>query len=93
MPVNLLGADFSLNSAVESFIGHHSNQLLLGAGFFSNFVVQLDTQRENTANDAIDMQKLANVKMYIDKYSQQLIVNVQLNNEKSVWLVLDTGNS
>jgi len=61
--------------------------------FSATLLCNLITQRENTANDAIDMQKLANVKMYIDKYSQQLIVNVQLNNEKSVWLVLDTGNS
>ncbi|TWX74216.1 aspartyl protease family protein [Colwellia sp. C1TZA3] len=33
------------------------------------------------------------LKCNIDKYSRQPIVNVQLNNEKSVWLVLDTGNS
>jgi hypothetical protein len=31
--------------------------------------------------------------MHINKYSQQPIVNVRLNNEKSAWLVLDSGNS
>jgi predicted aspartyl protease len=94
--VNLLGADFSLDNVVESFIGHHNNQLLLGAGFFNNFVVQLDYPKKKIrliTHDSIDMQKLANVKMQFDKYSRQLIVNVRLNNEKSVWLVLDTGNS
>jgi hypothetical protein len=96
VPVNLLDADFSLDNVVESFIGHHSNQLLLGAGFFSNFVVQLDYPKRKIrliTHDAIDMQKIANVKMQFDQYSRQPIVNVRLNNEKSVWLVPDTGNS
>ncbi|TWX74217.1 aspartyl protease family protein [Colwellia sp. C1TZA3] len=64
--VNLLGTEFLLDNVVESFIGHHSDQLLLGAGFFSNFVVQLDYPKRKIrliTHDLIDMQKLANVKM------------------------------
>ncbi|MBA6328873.1 aspartyl protease family protein [Colwellia sp. MB02u-6] len=69
---------------------------LLGAGFFSKFVVQLDYPKKKIRlinHDAINLQKLANVKMQFDKYSRQPIVNVRLNNENTVWLVLDTGNS
>jgi hypothetical protein len=95
VPVNLLGADFSLDSVVESFIGHHSNQLLLGAAFSANLLCNLITPKQKIrlmTDHAIDLQKIANVKIHIDKYSRQPIVNVLFNNEKSVWLVLDTDN-
>ena len=96
VPIKIFGSEFSLDRVVEGFIGHNSNQILLGAGFFANFVVQLDYPKKKIrliTRDAIDMEKLANVKMQFDKLSRQPIVNVELNNEKSVWLVLDTGNS
>ncbi len=96
VPTELFGTKFDLDNLVEGFLGNNENQLLLGAGFFRQYVVQLDYPKRKIrliARDAIDMKKLANVKMKYDKSSGQPIVNINLNGDTSAWLVLDTGNS
>lgn len=96
VPVEFLGSDLALNDLVKVFLGHHSNQLLLGAGFFNNFVVQLDYPSKKirlVTRDAIKMSELANVEMKFDRASGHPIVKIGLNDDTSAWLVLDTGNS
>ena len=41
----------------------------------------------------MDLAKLENIQMQIDRGSGQPIVKVDLNGEKNAWLILDTGNN
>jgi predicted aspartyl protease len=96
VPVILLGVDFSLDHLVETRLGHNSNVLLLGAGFFEKFIVQLDYPNKKMrlmTRDAIDIRKVENVRMESDKGSGLPIVWVRLNDEISDWLILDTGSN
>ena len=63
--VEIFSSDFELDSLVESSLGHHSNGMLLGAGFFNNFIVQLDYPHRKirlVTRDSIDMGEVANVR-------------------------------
>lgn len=96
VPVNLFGMDITLDNLVEANIGNSKNQLLIGAGFFKQFVVQLDYPQKKMRlidHNSIDMKKISNIRMQLDSKSNMPIVKVELNNETSVWLMLDTGNN
>ena len=73
VPIKIFGSEFSLDRVVEGFIGHNSNQILLGAGFFANFVVQLDYPKKKIrliTRDAIDMDGLENL---LVRFSQLIV--------------------
>lgn len=94
VPVTLFGIDLTLNKLVELDFGGEERGLILGAGFFDDFVTQIDypNQRIRLINkDSIDMHKLRNVRAKRDASSYMPIVNVTLNQEDKVWLMLDTG--
>tara|TARA_R110002126_G_scaffold12196_27_gene53288 strand:+ start:3755 stop:4627 length:873 start_codon:yes stop_codon:yes gene_type:complete len=96
VPISLLGIETKLDSLVEVNLGFHENAILLGAGFFSLFVLQLDypnRQMRFVTHDTIDMRKLRNVRAEQDKGSGMPIVEVEIGNGKKVWLLLDTGNT
>lgn len=68
--------------------------LLLGTGFFEQFIVQIDYPNQKLrllTRDSVDMRKLRNLKT--KKISNMLSVKVNLNGEKNLWLLLDTGAS
>ena len=93
--VELFGTIFELDSLVEVRLGHHTNGLLLGAGFFNNFIVQFDYPRKKfrlVTRDAVNMRDVANVKAASQKGSGMPIAQVEINGV-SLWLRIDTGNS
>ena len=96
IPTELFGTKLLFDDVVEGFIGNHENLMILGAGLFRNFIIQLDYPNQQMrlfGRDEIDMVKLANVKMRFDKTIGLPVVNVSLNTDSSAWLVLDTGNA
>jgi hypothetical protein len=93
--VEIFNSDFELDSLVESSLGHHSNGMLLGAGFFNNFIVQLDYPHRKirlVTRDSIDMGEVANVRANSQQGSGMPIAQVEINGV-ALWLLVDTGNA
>lgn len=96
VPVSIFDTEFILDNLVSAPFGHPNNQIILGAGFFSRFVVQIDYPQSKMrimSRDAINLKDIKNVKMQPDIGTGKPIVRVKLNNEMSAWLLLDTGNA
>jgi hypothetical protein len=96
VPVNIFGINTEIDDAVEINLGSHENSLLFGAGFFRQFVMQLDYPNHKMrliTHDAVDLGKMENIKMEKQKGSGMPIVEVGLSGGKSIWLILDTGNN
>jgi hypothetical protein len=94
--VDILGQQLPFSSLTEISLGHFENALLLGAPFFAGFILQIDYPNERLrflSRDALDMDEVKNLNMVKQGGSGMPIVKVRLNNEKSLWLILDTGNS
>ncbi|MCT8987607.1 pepsin/retropepsin-like aspartic protease family protein [Shewanella phaeophyticola] len=94
--VKLFGAELELDELVGLRLGHHEVQLLLGAGLLEKFIFQIDYPNNRLRlfeRDSIDLAKLKNIEMQIDRGTGQPIVKVELNGEKNAWLILDTGNN
>lgn len=96
VPVELFGINTEIDDAVALNLGPHNNAMLFGAGFFRQFVMQLDYPNNKMrliTHDAINLNKLENIKVTKQKGTGLPIVKVELANEKSIWLLLDTGNN
>lgn len=96
VPTELFGTQFDLDSLVPIRLGKANNALLIGAGFFNKFIVQIDYPNKKMrllTRDAVDLKKLKNIEMKSHRETGMPIVKVNLNNQKNVWLLLDTGNS
>ena len=96
VPVNFFGIDTELDRMAEINFGHHTNGLLLGAGFFNQFVTQMDYPNNKIrliSHDSIDVGNFKNIQVQTQKSTGMPIVKVGLPNNKSLWLLLDTGNS
>ena len=94
VPVTLFGIDLELNGLVSLNIGDEEHALLLGAGFFDDFVTQIDYPNQRIRliqRDSIKLSELRNVRVEKDASSRMPIVNVTLNKQDDVWLMLDTG--
>lgn len=94
VPINIFGADMNIDRLVPLQFG--GADILLGVGFFNNFIVQIDYPNERIRlidRKALDMKKLANVKIKHEDQSELPMLQVDLNDEVKVWLKLDTGNS
>ena len=93
VPIKLFGYDVTLKDvATEQLDGF---DLLLGGGFFSNVIVQIDYPNSRLrllGKDAVDMKKHANVPMKRARGSRLPAVQVEANGAKA-WLILDTGNA
>lgn len=93
---NILGYETELDGLAELTLGHHSNGLLLGAGFFRQAVMQIDYPNSKVrliSRNSVDVKKFANIKIDKQKDTGMPIVKVGFENDKSTWLILDTGNS
>lgn len=94
VPVEIFGAKMDLDRLVP---GHYGEaDILLGVGFFNNFIVQIDYPGQRIRlidRGALNMRKLANVKIKHEDNSELPIVQVDMNDEVKVWLKMDTGNS
>lgn len=98
VPVTLFGATIEFDQLASLRIGHHEVQLLLGAGLLDKFIFQIDYPNSRMRlfeRGSVDLAKLENIPMQIDRGAGQPIVRVELNGDadEKPWLVLDTGNA
>lgn len=95
VPANLFGANIKFDDVVEIRLGHHEKGMLIGAGFFASFVVQIDYPNQKmrlVKRNIIDLPKLKNIKFQAQKGSGRPLVNIKIG-EKSIWGLLDTGST
>jgi len=93
VPIKLFGYDVKLKD-VET-VDLTDYDLLLGGGFFSNVICQIDYPNSRLrllSKDSIDMKKNANVPMKRARGSRLPAIQVEANDKKA-WLILDTGNA
>ena len=96
VPTSFFGITTELDNLTEVNLGFHTTSLLLGAGFFQQFVMQLDYPNQKMrliTHDSIKLRELENIKMQTQKGSGMPIVEVGLQDGETVWLLLDTGNN
>ena len=94
LEIGMFGADFKIDKMMP--VRMRSAGVLIGLGFFNNFILQIDypnSQLRIVTHDALKLRKLANVRMKKAAGSPQPIVKVDMNGEASLWLTLDTGNN
>ncbi len=92
--VKIFGVDLELDKLVDLDFGSTENALLLGAGFFDDFITQVDYPNQRIRlieRDSINIAEYRNVRVEQDAKSYMLLVNVTLNKQEDVWLILDTG--
>lgn len=92
--VDMFGSEFRLDQLMPLAIG--SMDLLIGLPFFENYIIQIDYPNSRLRlidHDSLDLKKVANVKMKRERGSQHPLVRVNLNDETTPWVILDTGNN
>lgn len=95
VPVTLMGAELVFGRLVDLDLGDRP-QLLIGADFLRTLYFQFDYPNKRLraiSREAFDLKKLSNVKSRVDTVSRLPMVQVRLNDEKNLWLAIDTGNS
>lgn len=96
IPATIFGTELNFTDLTETNIGPAENQLILGAGFLKLLIFQFDypnQQMRAMARESIELKQLRNVASKKDPAGGSPIVKVRLNDEKDVWLLLDTGYS
>lgn len=96
IPVELFGTNIDFRGLVDIDFGGPNQQLILGGPFLQLHVFQFDYPNKRMriiTRDSVNMKKLKNVKSKKDFKTGDPIVQVNLNNEKKVWLLLDTGSN
>lgn len=91
---NLFGFDTELQDVADLNLGRPELQLILGAGFLRQFIVQFDYPNQRMrllTRDMADMKKLSNVKSKPDQETGSVLAKVRLNDEHNTWLMVDTG--
>lgn len=95
VPVTLMGAELTFASVVDLDLGARP-QLLIGADFLRTLYFQFDYPNKRLraiSRDVFDLKKLSNVPSRLDPGNFQPIAKVRLNDEKDIWLTIDTGNA
>jgi hypothetical protein len=96
VPVKLFGVDLDFEGLIELNIGPPGTQLLLGSKFLQQFIFQFDYPNQRMriiTRDSVDLKKVKNVQSKRDPKGGSPIVKVRLNDEKDVWLLMDTGSN
>lgn len=96
VPVKIFGTELKFADLVELDIGSPDLQLILGAQFLQLFIFQFDYPNQRMrliTRDSLDLKKIKNVDSKKDPRGGAPIVRVRLNDERNVWLILDTGAS
>ncbi len=94
LEIGMFGAEFDVDQMMP--IRLRSADVLIGLGFFNNFILQIDypnSQLRIVTHDSLKLKKLANVRMKKAAGSPQPIVKADMNGEAILWLTLDTGNN
>lgn len=94
LEIGMFGVEFEFNQMMP--VRLRNADVLIGLGFFNNFILQIDypnSQLRIITHDSLKLKKIANVRMKKAAGSPQPIVKVDMNGEASLWLTLDTGNN
>jgi hypothetical protein len=94
--IEMFGFSSEMDELIEMSMGSPSKGLLLGAPFFNNMVVQLDYPNKKMrllTRDSIDIDDYANIEMKREESTGMPMVRVRLPEDRSIWLLFDTGNS
>ena len=95
VPVRIMGTELNFKVLVEGKL-LNDTQLLIGGDFLSQLYFQFDYPNKRfrgITRDTFELKKIRNVESKLDPATRQPMVKVRLNDEKDVWLVMDTGNS
>ncbi|MEC7419275.1 MAG: hypothetical protein VX659_04375 [Pseudomonadota bacterium] len=90
----MFGFDTELQDVADLNLGRPELQLILGAGFLRQFIVQFDYPNQRmrlSTRDMADMKKLSNVKSKPDQETGSVLAKVRLNDEHNTWLMVGTG--
>lgn len=94
LKIGMFGTEFEIDQMIPLHLWNAD--VLIGLGFFNNFILQIDypnSQLRIITHDSLKLKKLANVRMKKAADSPQPIVKVDMNGETDLWLTLDTGNN
>ncbi|MFT6434934.1 MAG: hypothetical protein ACJAVI_002985 [Candidatus Azotimanducaceae bacterium] len=94
VPVELYGVDVEIDNMVE--MRNFDSLVLLGRAFFQTMVMQIDYPNKRLRmidHDSINLKKLKNIDMRINRKLGMPIVKTRLNDEKNIWVLLDTGST
>lgn len=95
---NQVGLDiFGFSNKLDTMIPTSVSEgdIVLGSGFFFNFVMQFDFPNRRLRfldRNAVNLKKVENIEMRLHRQSALPIVKVNLNNKKSVWTILSTAS-
>lgn len=95
VPIKLFDTQTSFDEVVELSMGHHSKGLLLGSPMFYGNIMQIDYPAQRlriVTREAMDLGQFQNIDIVDQRGSGMPLVKVTIN-DRSVWLILDTGNS
>ncbi|WP_018983060.1 aspartyl protease family protein [Salinimonas chungwhensis] len=95
IPIKLFDSETSFDQVIGLSLGHHTTGLLLGAPLFYGNIMQIDYPAKRLriiTRDAMTLSEFENINIVDQRGSGMPLVNVNING-KSVWLILDTGNS
>jgi predicted aspartyl protease len=95
VPVGMFGADIKYDDVALLNFGDAETALIIGAGFFSSFIVQIDYPNQKMrimTRDAIDLQSHQNIKFEAQKGSGRPLVRVKVGKQ-SIWGLMDTGST
>ena len=93
--VGLFGSEFELDKVVEFNLGHHTSGMLLGAGFFNPFIIQINYPEKKIrllTRDSVDMNEASNVRSMDNRGNGMPIAEIGINGE-NFWFLVDTGSS
>lgn len=97
IPITLFGFETELNEAVEISLGRHTTGILIGAGFFSKFIVQLDYPNQRMriiTRDSLNLKGIENIQVKRQRGTGQPLVKVSFGEGSTpFWALLDTGNN
>ena len=94
VPVELYGAEVEIDNLIE--MRNFGALMLLGNVFFKQMVLQIDYPNKRlrmVEHGSINLKKLKNINMKINKKLGMPIVKIRLNDEKNIWVLLDTGST
>lgn len=96
VPGTVFGSEVNFSRVVGLELGDSDVQMLLGAGFFQDYIFQFDYTNERMrliTRDSIDMKSIKNVDSKKDKDNDTVVVKVLLDNGDAAWMLMDTGSA
>lgn len=93
--VDMFGAEVKYDDVALLNFGDSETAMIIGAGFFSSFIVQIDYPNQKMrimTRDSIDLQSHQNIKFEAQKGSGRPLVRVKIGKQP-IWGLMDTGST